>query len=76
MLDLGAMSRDEAKKLAGKQVYWTSPAGKTIGGTISDAHGNKGIVRAIFEKGLPGQAMTTEVTLGQAPPMVKKEGKK
>ncbi len=75
LLDLGTTSRDEAKKLAGKQVYWTSPAGKVISGTISDAHGGKGLVRAIFEKGLPGQAMTTEVTLGQAP-TTKKEGKK
>jgi hypothetical protein len=34
-----------------------SPAGKEIRGKISDAHGNKGLVRAIFEKGLPGQAI-------------------
>jgi len=27
----------------------------------SSAHGNKGVVRAIFEKGLPGQAVTTPV---------------
>lgn len=75
LLDLGATTRDEAKKLAGKHVYWTSPAGTIISGIISDAHGSKGIVRAIFERGLPGQAMTTEVTLGQAP-TTKKESKK
>lgn len=69
LLDLGATSREEAKKLAGKHVVWKSPAGKEIRGTISDAHGNKGIVRAIFEKGLPGQAITTtiEVVEGNAP---------
>ncbi len=61
LLDLGMTSRDEAKKLAGKQVSWKSPAGKIIIGKISDAHGNKGLVRAIFETGLPGQAVTTEV---------------
>ncbi len=61
LLDLGASSRDEAKKLAGKQVSWKSSSGKVIKGKVSDAHGNKGLVRAIFEKGLPGQAMTTEV---------------
>ncbi|MBS3077705.1 50S ribosomal protein L35ae [Candidatus Pacearchaeota archaeon] len=61
LLDLGLKSRDEAKKLAGKTVVWKSPAGKEIHGKISDAHGNKGLVRAIFEKGLPGQAVTTEV---------------
>jgi len=61
LLDLGSTSREEAKKLAGKEVEWKSPAGKIIKGKISDAHGNKGLVRAIFEKGLPGQAVTTEV---------------
>ncbi len=61
LLDLGMHSREEAKKLAGKQVSWKSSAGKIINGKISDAHGNKGLVRAIFETGLPGQAVTTEV---------------
>ena len=37
------------------------PAGKTINGKIAGPHGNKGLVRAIFEKGLPGQAITTKV---------------
>lgn len=60
LLDLGLKNRDEAKKLAGKEVIWKSPAGKEIKGKVSDAHGNKGLVRAIFEKGLPGQAVTTE----------------
>lgn len=61
LLDVGATSREEAKKLAGKHVEWKSPAGKVISGKISDAHGNKGLVRAIFDTGLPGQAMTTEI---------------
>ena len=61
LLDLGFQNRDEAKKVAGKQVTWKSPAGKAIKGKISDAHGNKGLVRAIFESGLPGQAVTTDV---------------
>jgi len=61
LLDLGLESRDEAKGMAGKEVGWKSPGGKVIKGKISDAHGNKGLVRAIFEKGLPGQAITTEI---------------
>lgn len=75
LLDLGATSRDEAKKFAGKQVSWTSPSGKVITGKISDAHGNKGLVRAIFERGLPGQSIATEITLGENVPG-KKESKK
>ena len=61
LLDVGMTKREDAKKLVGKEVSWKSPAGKIIKGKISDAHGNKGIVRAIFESGLPGQAITTEV---------------
>ena len=59
ILDIGAKSRDEASKFVGKEVIWTSPAGKQIKGKISSAHGNKGKIRAIFEKGLPGQAKNT-----------------
>ena len=61
LLDLGVTNRMEAKKLAGKIVEWKSSSGKLIKGKISDAQGNKGLVRAIFERGLPGQAITTEV---------------
>lgn len=44
---------------------WTSPGKekKKIKGKISSAHGNKGMVRAIFERGLPGQALTTEIEM-------------
>lgn len=61
LLDLGLPSRAEAQKMSGKEVDWKSPSGKIIKGKISDAHGNKGLVRAIFSRGLPGQAITTEV---------------
>jgi len=57
----GPTNRQEAEKLVGKEVIWKSTAGKEIKGKIAGAHGNKGVVRAIFEKGLPGQAITTEV---------------
>ncbi len=61
ILDVGMKSRDETNKFIDKKVVWTSPAGKEIKGRISSAHGNKGLVRAIFEKGLPGQARNNEV---------------
>ncbi|MEK6820753.1 MAG: 50S ribosomal protein L35ae [Nanoarchaeota archaeon] len=63
LLDFGMTNRAEAEKLAGKNVEWKSPAGKVIKGKISGAHGNKGLVRAIFERGLPGQAVTTPVEI-------------
>ncbi|GAJ00463.1 unnamed protein product [marine sediment metagenome] len=59
----GSSDRKQAGKFVGKNVEWKSPAGKVIKGKIASAHGNKGVVRAIFEKGLPGQAVTTEVQI-------------
>jgi len=56
-------SRENAEKFIGKEVVWKSPAKKIIKGKISGAHGKKGVLRAIFEKGLPGQAITTEVEI-------------
>ncbi len=56
-------NKEEAQKFVGKIVIWKSPAGKEINGKISAVHGNKGVVRAIFEKGLPGQAITTKVEI-------------
>ena len=59
----GTSNKKNAEKFVGKEVEWKSPAGKIINGKISGSHGNKGVVRAIFEKGLPGQAITMEVNI-------------
>jgi large subunit ribosomal protein L35Ae len=59
----GTSTRKDAEKFVGKEVTWKSPAGKIINGKVSSAHGNKGVIRAIFEKGLPGQSVTTEVEI-------------
>ncbi len=56
-------NREKAAKLVGKEVVWKSPAGKEINGKVASAHGNKGAVRVIFEKGLPGQSLTTKVEI-------------
>ncbi len=63
LIEVGAKNREEAEKFVGKEVEWKSPAGKVIKGKIAAPHGNNGLVRAIFEKGLPGQAITTEVEI-------------
>jgi large subunit ribosomal protein L35Ae len=63
LLDFGMKKRIEAETLKGKIVEWKSPAGKIIKGKVSGAHGNNGLVRAIFERGLPGQAITTQVEI-------------
>ena len=61
----GVSSRKDAEKFVGNVVEWTSPGKnkKIIKGKIAAPHGGKGIVRAIFEKGLPGQAITTHVNV-------------
>jgi large subunit ribosomal protein L35Ae len=57
----GSNSKEKAEKYVGKEVVWTSPAKLEIKGKVASTHGNKGVIRAIFEKGLPGQAIGTEV---------------
>lgn len=57
----GVDSKEKAHKYIEKEISWKSPTGKIIKGKITATHGNKGIVRAIFERGLPGQSVTTLV---------------
>ena len=59
----GVSTRKDAEKFVGKSVEWVSPGKnkRIIKGKIAAPHGGKGIVRAIFERGLPGQAITTSV---------------
>jgi large subunit ribosomal protein L35Ae len=52
-------TRKDATALVGKEVTYTTDGAKKkkIKGKVMSAHGNKGAFRAIFEKGLPGQAL-------------------
>jgi len=63
LLDVNAKNKQEAEKFIGKKVEWKSQSGKLIKGEIKASHGNNGIVRAIFERGLPGQAINEEVEI-------------
>ena len=56
-------NKDDAAKLVGKKVVWTSPAKKEICGTVAAAHGGKGGIRVIFETGMPGQSCGSKVTI-------------
>jgi len=56
-------SKDDASKLIGKKVEWTTPSGKKIEGEVTKAHGGNGSVLVRFEKGLPGQSLGTEVDI-------------
>ena len=61
----GIDSREKAKEFIGKNVNWSSTGKepKIINGVIKSAHGNNGVMRAIFERGLPGQAIGTDVKI-------------
>lgn len=61
----GVNDREGAYNLIDKKVVWTSPGKqkKEIIGRITNTHGNKGVVRVQFEKGLPGQAIGTKVRI-------------
>jgi len=56
-------NKESATKLVGKKVVWKTPAGKEMIGKLTGLHGTKGALRARFEKGIPGQAIGTEVSI-------------
>ena len=59
----GVADRASANGVIGKRVCWKTSTGKEIVGKISKAHGNSGAVLVRFDKGLPGQAIGTEVDI-------------
>ncbi len=56
-------SKTSVADLLGKKVVFTTIGKKTITGKVASAHGNKGVVRVIFEKGLPGDAIGQKVEI-------------
>lgn len=63
LLNFNLSSYREASKLIGKEIEWKSPGGKILKGKIVALHGKKGIVRAIFKRGLPGEALGQPVKI-------------
>lgn len=58
----GIDSTAQAGSLMGQKVVWKG-ANKRIIGKIAGFHGKRGVVRAKFAKGVPGQALGTTVEL-------------
>ena len=56
-------NKEQASKLISNTVEWTTPTGKKIVGNVRRAHGNNGYVLVRFNKGLPGQALGSEVEI-------------
>ena len=63
ILPSGASTRKKSEVLVGKAVEFTTQTGKKIMGKIAAVHVNKGAVRVIFEKGMPGQSLGKEVKI-------------
>ena len=59
----GIDSKEKAESFLNKEVEWRTPSGKVIKGVIKSTHGNKGALRVLFEKALPGQALSTDVEI-------------
>lgn len=55
-------SPSEAAQLIGRKVAWPIKKHKCIGKILS-THGKKGLLRARFRKGLPGEALGTQVEI-------------
>jgi len=58
-------TKEKAQSLIHKTVVWTSlgKLQKKIRGKITNIHGNKGVLRVQFERGLPGQSIGTKVQI-------------
>ena len=57
----GCESKAMASRFIGRRVVWKSPAGKEIFGRITQPHGTRGVLRARFSRGLPGDALGSRV---------------
>ena len=59
----GIDNKEKAAKLVGKKVMYTNEIGNKIAGEVRSAHGNNGALRVLFEKGMPGQAISKKVSI-------------
>ncbi|MBS3137686.1 50S ribosomal protein L35ae [Candidatus Woesearchaeota archaeon] len=59
----GSTTKEQAAALVNKSVVFKTPAGKEIKGKVAAAHGRNGAVRVIFETGMPGQALSKQVSV-------------
>ncbi len=58
-------NRATAAGFVGKKVIWKSKSGKVIQGKIASPHGNNGVLRARFGKGMPGEVLGHEIEIAE-----------
>ncbi|MBU0530844.1 MAG: 50S ribosomal protein L35ae [Nanoarchaeota archaeon] len=59
----GIDTKAKASKFIGNRLVWITPSKKEIHGKITHAHGNNGVLRARFTKGLPGTVVGKHIKL-------------
>ena len=59
----GISTKEKAAQIVGKKVVFKTETEREIIGKVSAVHGNKGAIRAIFEKGMPGQSLSKKVEI-------------
>jgi large subunit ribosomal protein L35Ae len=55
--------RKGAAKLVGKKVVLKTKSGKEIVGKVASPHGNSGVLRARFSRGVPGDFLGKEIEI-------------
>ena len=55
--------KNKAAKYIERKVTWKSPSGNTLTGKIISVRGGNGLLKAVFRKGLPGQAIGKELNI-------------
>ena len=56
-------NRGAASKFIGKKVTWKTRSGKVIAGKVASPHGNNGVLRARFSKGISGEVIGKEMEI-------------
>ena len=57
----GINTKEKAEKIVGKEIIWKSSSGKEFKGKLTAVHGSKGVLKAKFEKNLPGQSIGNRI---------------
>jgi large subunit ribosomal protein L35Ae len=56
-------SRAAASRFIGKKVLWKTASGKLISGKVASPHGNNGVLRARFSRGISGEVLGKELEI-------------
>lgn len=56
-------TRSEAAKFTGKKVVWKTKSEKSLTGKVAGPHGNSGVLRARFSKGISGEILGKDIEI-------------